>query len=414
MGRIKGSTKDSDSQLHTVFKKGLVFAKKDFILKQSDFKEESFSGITVLVIVIRRLEVLDAYIGPIVMLAALIFVHELGHFLVAKAVGIKVLKFSLGFPPNIIKRKWGETDYILGAIPLGGYVKLLGEDADNDEEITPEEQARAYPNKPVLHRMAVIAAGPLSNYIMAVVLLIVGYMVGMPVLLAEVGKVLPNTPAAAAGLKQGDRILAIDGQPAWRFEDMRSIVEKHPEQRLMLTVKRDGTEIELPITPALSEQKGIFGEEVGRIGVAPSGKSARLGIAESVSEGIRTAGRLTEAIGTTLIMLVKRQLSVDSLGGPLIIVQASGESLKQGPFNFLLFLSYISINLAIINLLPIPILDGGHLLFLSIEAITGKPVTGKAREMAVQAGVLLILFLMILVFYNDIHRIVTKGWNLTP
>jgi regulator of sigma E protease len=395
-------------------KKGLVFANKDSILKQNDFKEESFSGIIVLVIVMRRLEVLDAYIGPIVMLAALIFVHELGHFLVAKAVGIKVLKFSLGFPPNIIKRKWGETDYCLGAIPLGGYVKLLGEDADSEEEITPEDQARAYPNKPVLHRMAVIAAGPLSNYLMAVVLLIVGYMAGMPVLLAEIGKVLPNTPAASAGLKPGDRILAIDGKPAWRFEDMRSIIEKHPEQRLVLTVQRDGKELEVPITPALSEQKSMFGEDVGRIGVAPSGKSASLGMVESVSEGVRTAGRLTEAIGTTLVMLVKRQLSVDSLGGPLIIVQASGESLKAGPFSFLLFLSYISINLAIINLLPIPILDGGHLLFLSIEAIIGKPVTGKARELAVQAGVLLILFLMILVFYNDIHRIVTKGWTLAP
>ena len=357
---------------------------------------------------------LDAYIGPIVMLASLIFVHELGHFLVAKAVGIKVLKFSLGFPPAIVKRKWGETEYILSWIPLGGYVKLLGEDSEGEEEIPPEEQARAYPNKPVLQRMAVIVAGPLFNYLMAIVLLIIGYMAGMPVLLAEVGKVLPDTPAAAAGLQQGDRIVAIEGKEVWRFEDMRSIIEKRAEQKTMLTVKRDGKEIEIAVTPALSEQKGMFGEQIGRIGVAPSGESARLGIVDSVSEGVRTTVRLTQAIGTTLVMLVKRQLSMDSLGGPLIIVQASGESLKAGPFNFLLFLSYISINLCIINLLPIPILDGGHLLFLMIEGITGKPVTGKVREMAVQAGLLLIVFLMILVFYNDIHRIVTKGWTLAP
>ncbi len=348
------------------------------------------------------------------MLAALIFVHELGHFLVAKAVGIKVLKFSLGFPPAIIKRKWGETEYILSWIPLGGYVKLLGEDSDTEEEIPPEDQPRAYPNKPVYHRMAVIVAGPLFNYLMAVVLLVVGYMAGMPVLLADIGKVVPDTPAVTAGLKPGDRIEAINGQPVWRWDDMRSIIEKHPDEKLSLRVLRDGKQIELSVTPALSEQKNMFGESVGRIGVAPSGKSAKLGIVDSVSEGFRSAVRLTQAIGTTLVMLVKRQLSVESLGGPIIIVQASGESLKAGPFNFILFLSYISINLAIINLLPIPILDGGHLLFLVIEAITGKPVTGKVREMAVQVGLLLIVFLMVLVFYNDIHRIVTKGWTLTP
>jgi regulator of sigma E protease len=356
----------------------------------------------------------ERFIGPILMLGALIFVHELGHFLVAKLVGIKVLKFSLGFPPNIVKRKWGETEYMLGLIPLGGYVKLLGEDPESEEEIAPEDKPRAYTSQPVWQRMAVIAAGPLSNYLLAVVLLVGGYLAGLPVMVSELGQVIDGTPAAAAGLKSGDRIVAIDEKPVWRWDDMRGTIEKNPSKELVLTVERDGQKRELTITPALSDQKGMFGEPVGRIGVAPSGKSERLGPVDSVIEGCRAAGRLTSAVGSVIVMLVKRQLSMDALGGPIVIIQASGESLKAGFFNFILFLSYISINLALINLLPIPILDGGHLFFLTIEAIIGRPVTGKVRETAVQVGLLMLIFLMVLVFYNDIHRIATKGWNLTP
>lgn len=354
------------------------------------------------------------FFGFIILLGVLIFVHEFGHFIVAKLAGVKVLKFSLGFPPAMIKRKWGETEYILSWIPLGGYVKLLGEDPESDEEIAPEDANRTFTSKPLLARMAVILAGPLSNYVAAAVLLSAGYMAGWPVLVAEVGKVLDNTPAQKAGFVTGDRVLAIDGKRIWRWDDMRAIIEKSPDKPLEVTVERNGKEKDLTVTPALSEQKDIFGESLGRIGVAPSGKAETLGPIAAVKEGVRFTFHLTKLVAVTLVKLVKGEISAKTLGGPITIVQASGESLKAGVFSFIILMSYISINLAIINLLPIPILDGGHLLFFIIEAVIRRPVTGKVREIAVQAGFLMIVFLMALVFYNDISRIITKGWNLQP
>lgn len=358
--------------------------------------------------------VLEYFIGFLILLGVLIFVHECGHFFVAKLVGVKVLKFSLGFPPAMIKRKWGETEYILSWIPLGGYVKLLGEDPESDEEIPPEELARAFTSKSLLSRVAIIVAGPLSNYVLATLLLCAGYLAGWPVLTSEVGKVLDGTPAAAAGFQTGDRIVAIDGESVWRWDDMRAVIEKSPEKRLNVTIERDDNRMDLPVTPSLSDQKDMFGEPLGRIGVSPSGKTVKLGVLGSMYEGIRFTGYLTRLVAVTLVKLVKGEISAKALSGPITIAQVSGESLKAGFFSFIFLMSYISINLAIINLLPIPILDGGHLLFFIIEAIIRRPVTGKLREVAVHAGLLFIVLLMALVFYNDIMRIVTKGWSLQP
>ena len=344
----------------------------------------------------------------------LIFVHEFGHFAVAKLVGVKVLKFSLGFPPALFKRQWGETEYILSWIPLGGYVKLLGEDPESDEEIPEAEKERAFTSKSLWARMAVIIAGPLSNYLLAVVLLSAAYMAGWPVIVSQIGKVLDGSPAMQAGLKPGDEIVAIGGQPVWRWEDMRRLIEKSPGSPLDIRIKRSDREMDLEITPRLADQRGIFGEPLGRIGVAPSGSTVKLGIAASLYEGARFTVELTRLVVVTLVNLVRGKISAKALSGPITIAQASGESLKAGMFQFVFLLSYISINLAIINLLPIPILDGGHLMFFVIEAVIRKPVTGKIREIAVQAGLLFIVFLMCLVFYNDISRIITKGWSLAP
>jgi regulator of sigma E protease len=353
-------------------------------------------------------------LGFLILLGVLIFIHEFGHFITAKILGVKVLKFSLGFGPALLKRERGETEYRLSWIPLGGYVKLLGEDPESDEEIPPEELPRAFTSKPLWARMAIILAGPLSNYLLAVVLICAGHLAGWPVLASEVGTVMDGSPALEAGFKPSDRVVAIDGEPVWRWDDMRATIEKSPGRKLNITVERDGDKMDLAVTPTLSEQKDVFGELAGRIGVTPSGKTVQLGAGGSLYEGIQFSGYLTKLVVVTLVKLVRGELGAKALSGPITIVQASGESLKAGAISFIFMMSYISINLAIINLLPVPILDGGHLMFFLIEAVIRRPVTGKVREVAVQFGLLFIVFLFALVIYNDIHRIVTKGWSLMP
>lgn len=357
---------------------------------------------------------MEYIVGFIVLLGALIFVHEFGHFIIAKLLGVKVLKFSLGFGPSLIKKQAGETEYVLSWIPLGGYVKLYGEDPESGDEVNEEDSERAFTNKPVWARMAIVIAGPAFNMIFATILLCLGFMAGFPVLMGEVGKVLPDTPAMSAGFKAGDEIIAINGEKLWRWDDVRNTIQSNADRQIVVTVDRNGKEIDLPVTPVLGDQKDMFGEYRGQIGIAPSGKKAELGIGASIVEGFRFTGFLTNLVVTTVVKLVRGEMGASALSGPITIMQASGESLKAGLFSFIFLLSYISINLAIINLLPIPILDGGHVLFLAIEAVIRKPVTGKIREVAVQAGLLIIVFLIGLVFYNDIYRIVTKGWTLAP
>ncbi|MCA1961946.1 MAG: RIP metalloprotease RseP [Desulfomonile sp.] len=353
-------------------------------------------------------------IGFIILLGVLIFVHEFGHFIVAKAAGVKVLKFSLGFPPAMIKRTWGETDYMLSWVPLGGYVKLLGEDPESDEEIPPEEIHRAFTSKSLLTRTAIIAAGPVFNYLLAVVLLCAGYLMGLPVLASEIGTVVENSPAAIAGVKTGDLITAVDGVPIQRWDEMRAAIEQNAGRKVTITVERGGKILDLTVMPQLSDQKDFFGRPLGRIGVTPSGKKVSLGFFGAISEGIRFSGHLTGLVVETVVKLFKGEVSAKALSGPITIVQASGESLRAGLFSFVFLMSFISINLAIINLLPIPILDGGHLMFFLVEAIIRRPVTGRVRQVATQLGLLFIIFLMVLVFYNDISRIATQGWSLTP
>ncbi len=351
---------------------------------------------------------MEYVIGFVILVGVLIFVHEFGHFIVAKALGVKVLKFSLGFPPTIIKRKWGETEYVLSWILFGGYVKLLGEDPESDEEIPPEDQHRSFTNKPLWVRMAVIVAGPASNFLLAVVLLSAAYVAGYPVLASEIGRVVDGYPGQEAGLKQGDLVTSIDGIPISRWDDMRSLIEKSPGKNLDLVVLRDGKNVELHVVPKLSEDKGPFGERLGRIGVAPSGKGLELGVGAALQEGWRASIQMTGLVLKTLVKVVKREVSAKELAGPLTIAQFSGESLKHGISSFVFVLSFISINLAIINMLPIPILDGGHIFFFLIEAVMRRPVTGKVREVATHAGLLFIIFLMVFVLYNDISRMMAK------
>jgi regulator of sigma E protease len=353
-------------------------------------------------------------IGFLILFIALILVHEFGHLIMAKILGVKVLEFSLGFPPALIKRKWGETEYMLSSIPLGGYVKALGDDPDSGEEIAPEEIHRAFFSKSLISRATIIVAGPLANYLLGVVLLCAGYAAGLPVLASEIGKILEGSPALKAGFKPGDRVVAIDGEPIWRWDDMRTTIEKSPGKLLRVQLKRDAEIIDLSVVPVVDEQKGLRGMSVGRIGVVPSGRAVNLSVLDVIYEGLRSAGYLTKLIVVTVVRLIKMEMSTKDFAGPITMAQVSGEYLKVSILSFVFFLGYMSIVIAILNLLPIPPLDGGCLLFFLIEAVTRRPVRGKIRRGVVQGGYLLIIFVMVLAFYNDISRIVTKGWKLWP
>lgn len=357
---------------------------------------------------------MEYLIGILILVGLLIFVHELGHFAVAKLLGVKVLKFSLGFPPTIVSRRWGETEYMIGSIPLGGYVKLLGEDPDSQDKIAPEELPRAFSSKSLLARAAIIVAGPASNYLMAILILCAGYIAGMPVPASKIGKVLEESPALEAGIREGDHVVAIDGAPVSRWDQMSRVIEKSAGREVSLTVERSGDTVGLVVTPRVSKRKDVFGNPLGEIGVMSSRETVALGLYGSIYEGCRFTFILTGLVVETIAKLAKAEISVDNLAGPITIVQASGQSLKKGVFSFIFLLAFISINLAILNLLPVPILDGGHLMFFLVEAIIRRPVTGRIRELATLAGIMFIVLLMVVVFYNDITRIIYKGWELKP
>ncbi|MEW6351424.1 MAG: RIP metalloprotease RseP [Thermodesulfobacteriota bacterium] len=358
--------------------------------------------------------VLHSVLAFLVLLGILILVHEFGHFLVAKLVGVKVLKFSLGFPPALLKRKWGETEYAIGCIPLGGYVKLYGEDPESNDEIPPEEVHRTFTAKPLWARTAVVAAGPVSNYLLALVVICVGYLAGWPVLAGEVGRVLEGSPAMEAGLTKGDLVVEIDGHKVHDWDDMRALIEERPGKTIPIKVLRDEKEVTLQVTPQPSKEKDPFGNPLGRIGVGPSGRELQLGPGERLVEGCKFTFKLTGMVLSTLVKLAKFEVGSSAIGGPVAIAEASGRTLHNGVVDFIRFLCSISISLAIINLLPIPILDGGHLLFFFVEAVFRRPVIGRVREWATQAGFAIIIFLMGLAFYNDISKLVNKGSTLIP
>ena len=290
-------------------------------------------------------------------------------------------------------------------------MKLFGEDPESDEQIPPEEEHRAFTSKSLLARMAIVAAGPVSNYLMAMVLLCAAFALGWLAGPTNIGKVFEDTPAMEAGLWSGDKVLAVDGKPVTRWDAMRRIIEKSAGKTLTLTVQRGEEKLDLKVTPRASEQDNVADRQVGRIGVMP----IRLGFFASLYEGVRFTVHLTGLILETLVVqLARLEVSAKELAGPITIAQASGESLKAGLFSFIFLMAFISINLAIINLLPIPILDGGHLMFFLIEAVIRRPVTGKVREIATHAGLLFLVLLMVLAFHNDITRIMTQGWSLRP
>ncbi len=346
-------------------------------------------------------------VSVIILLGVLIFVHELGHFLLAKSLGVGVLKFSLGFGPRLIGRKIGETEYMISLIPLGGYVKLLGE--SETDEVLPQDEKRSFVKQHVWKKITIVVAGPLFNFLFAILAYAMISMAGMPSLTTDIGSVQVGSPAEAAGIRAGDSVVSIDGRSVERWNDLADIIAKSGGREITVTLKRDGGTVNLGVKPEKVKGKNYFGEDVDvwKIGVGASENvfTYRQNPVRAAWTGIEWTWTITKLTILSLVKMVQGDVSPDNLGGPILIAQMAGASVKKGLLNYVIFMALLSVNLAVLNLFPIPVLDGGHLLFFLIELVTGREVNIKWRERAQQVGFFILVMLMLFVFYNDIMRI---------
>lgn len=338
------------------------------------------------------------------MLGLLILVHEAGHFVVARRAGVRILRFSIGFGPRLFTWTRGETEYALSLIPLGGYVKMAGE--HHGEET---DQPWEYLSKPLGTRAAIVFAGPLVNYLLAFVALWVVFIVGFPELSPTVGKVLDEMPAQAAGLEKEDRILAVEGRPVRTWDEMTAVIHRSAEVPVQLRLTRAGTEHTVLVTPVRKDTTDLYGrpETVGQIGIAPSGDVTltRVGPLRAIGRTFAKQGEWCASMGLALWSVVSGRLSMkESLTGPIGIIVLTSEAVSLGVATFLYLVSLFSLSLAIFNVLPIPILDGGHLFFLAVEKLRGTPVSLTVQERAAQVSLFLLTALVIVVCVNDIQR----------
>lgn len=438
----------------------------------------------------------------LVVLGVLVAFHELGHFLAARWVGVKVLKFSLGFGPKIFGRQVGETEYLLSAIPLGGYVKLFGE--DETEATTPEDRRRSFAHMGIWGKVLIVAAGPGFNFILAYLIFAGWLSTGSPLfvptfrdLSPDIEALVPGSPASSAGMEigdhitkvngkeistrselldavahskgealsleirrgtqtkplsvtpvpvqtqpaspdepaytigveetpplvtsvmhglpastagflAGDRVIGIEGQTIYTWLQMTTIVRDSPNKLLHVDVLRNGQRIPLTVTPS-AEKATVNGQatEVGKIGISGPGRSLMHADnpLQAVYQGLDATWGWTELTAIGLYKMVVGDISSKNIGGPLTIANISGEAASQGASSVVFLIAILSINLGVLNLLPIPILDGGHLLFFLIEGILRKPLGDRQRELAQQAGLVLLVGVMIFAFWNDLERI---------
>lgn len=357
-------------------------------------------------------------IAMIFLLGVLIFIHELGHYLVARRNGVGVDVFALGFGYTLFSRKMGETEYKLCAFPLGGYVKLTGDDPD--EVLSEKDKERSFSLATPATRLSIAFAGPFFNFILAFLVFTAVYMIGVPVPGTKIGKVMENSAAEVAGMQDGDVIIALNGKAITQWDELIAVVHVSPNIPIDIEVERTTEKneeiertvvVQLTVTPKESVVKNIFGEDesVGLIGVQldqTSFKTERYNPFKAILLGAEKTYYITHMTLIGIGKLIEGIIPKESIGGPIMILQMAGQQADAGLMQYAVFIAFISINLAIINLFPIPVLDGGHILFSLIEILTGKPVGDKTREYSTRVGIALLGTLMIFAFYNDIMRLV--------
>ncbi len=342
-------------------------------------------------------------------LGGLIFFHELGHFLVARSFGIGVSTFSLGFGPRLAGFKKGATDYRLSAVPLGGYVHLVGESPE--AELPPGfTRQESFSLRPPWQRMLVVAAGPVFNFVLAWLIYAGIFLaMGQQIVLPRIGEVVEDSPAMEAGLEPGDTIVSINGQEVDSWSDMAEMIQDNPDTTLTLVVRGEGGERRVGVTPEIRSSQNIFGEEVKApmLGISASGdtRSEALGPVQAVTAAGGQTWEIIVLTGQGLVKLVERIIPLDNIGGPIMIAQMVSQQAEQGVVNVLALAALISINLGLLNLLPIPVLDGGHLLFFAVETVMGRPLDRRWQQITIRLGLAFLLTIMALAVFNDLQRI---------
>lgn len=342
----------------------------------------------------------------LVVIGVLIIIHEFGHFIVAKKSGVRVEAFSVGFGPSLLKKKWGETEYKISLIPLGGYVKLAGEIADENNTGASWE----FMSKPIWKRFLVLVSGPLFNYLLALILFIVLFSIGMPRLNTKIGKVLDNYPAKHAGLKKSDRILEINGDKVSYWEDMVELIRAQGDNMTDIKVYRPKEgQLNFKLIPRIDEKENLYGQKqnISVIGIYPSGETITVNYSffTSIFEGTKHTGYLTYVTVKGIWNIIIGNISFKKAAtGPLGIYHITTEAAKEGIRYLLNIIAVISMSLGIINLFPFPVLDGGHILFLLIEKVKGSPLCPKVQQIAMQIGMFVLIGLMGYLIYIDYLR----------
>ncbi|HEY8910538.1 MAG TPA: RIP metalloprotease RseP [Desulfosporosinus sp.] len=343
---------------------------------------------------------------------SMVMIHELGHYVVAKWIGVKVIEFSFGFGPKLLGYQGKETLYALRLIPLGGFVKLHGMDAEVDENgqavIAPTHDVRSFMNKPVWQRMAVIVAGPIMNFVLAMILFVsvFAYM-GIPSQSTSnsIGSLIKGKPAVTAGIQPGDKIIAVNQEPTTDWNHLTEVIHAKPNQVLSLTIER--VNVKQPqIVSVKTEKDAPTG--YGMIGIAPEVNYMHASILQSTRFGLERTLEFTKFIMVTLVQMITGKIPAD-VGGPVMIAQAIGEGAQQGLANLLGLTGVLSIQLGLINLFPIPALDGSRLVFLLIEGLRGKPLNPEKENMIHLVGFVLLMVVMIAVTYKDVLRLFVKA-----